>query len=273
MPSGKRARQQRRATVPTPPTVRAKGALPRGRQASSKVLAIGGVVVAAVVVAIVLAVVLTGGRNGVSLSSVPTQGSLANGLPGAAAVHAEFKGIRQAGQFLGSPGAPVHLVEYIDLQCPFCQQFETQVLPGIVAKYVRTGKVEVEARALAFIGPDSIRGRNGMFSAGFQNHAFDFAQLLYDNQQTENTGWLNDAIVQRAAESIPGVNPREVVRQSTSNDVVTLGARINQLARIDKVKATPTILVGKTGVAPKPVPMKSPTDAATLEATIQAALS
>jgi len=37
---------------------------------------------------------------------------------------------------LGSPFAKVLMVEYIDLQCPFCQQFETQVFPDIVAKYV-----------------------------------------------------------------------------------------------------------------------------------------
>ena len=267
MPSGKRARQQRRVTVPTPP------AAARGRQASPHVLAIGGVIAALVVAGIVAGILLSGGSKGSSVSTLPTHGSIANGLPDAAGVHDEFKGIRQRGLFLGSVTAPVRLVEYIDPQCPFCQQFETQVMPGIVAKYVRAGKVEVEARTLAFIGPDSIRGRNAMFAAGFQNHAFDFVQLLYDNQQTENTGWLDDAIVAKAAESIPGVNPRELVRQSSSDAVVTLGARINQLARVDRVKGTPTLFVGKVGETPKLVNIKSPTDAATLNAAIQAALS
>ena len=31
-----------------------------------------------------------------------------------------------------------------------------------------------------------------MIAAGAQNKAFNFAQILYDNQGTENTGWLND---------------------------------------------------------------------------------
>ena len=30
------------------------------------------------------------------------------------------------------------MVEYVDLQCPFCQQFETQVMPDIIKNYVRT---------------------------------------------------------------------------------------------------------------------------------------
>jgi protein-disulfide isomerase len=236
------------------------------------VLAIGGAVVVLIVIGIVLGVVLSGGKKS-STATLPTHGSIANGLPGAADVNAEFKGIRQSGLFLGSAAAPVHMVEYIDLQCPFCQQFETQVLPDIVAKYVRTGKVELEARPIAFIGSDSIRGRNGVFAAGLQNHAFDFAQLLYDNQQEENTGWLNDAMVDKAASSIPGVNPRVLVQASTSEAMVTIGNRVDNQAKADKVNSTPTILVGKTGVAPKVVNMKNATDAKTLDAAIQAALS
>ncbi|HEV2593430.1 MAG TPA: thioredoxin domain-containing protein [Gaiellaceae bacterium] len=268
MPSGKRAKQ-RRATVPTPPAARAQGT----RQASPRVLAIAGVVLLAIIAAIVAAVLLTGGKGKSDTSTLPLQGSLVNALPEAAQVHAEFKGIRQAGLFLGKADAPVHLVEYIDLQCPYCQRFETISMPTLVQKYVRTGKVEVEARPLAFIGPDSIRGRNGMFAASLQGHAFDFAQLLYDNQETENTGWLNDAIVSKAATSIPGVNPRLLVQVSTSATMVALGNRVNQEAKIDKVKGTPTILVGKTGTRPKEVTLKSPTDTASVSAAIEAALS
>jgi protein-disulfide isomerase len=271
MPSGKRAKQTRRVQVPTAPASRAKGA-PLTRRASPRVLAIAGVVVVVIAAAIVAAIVFTGGSKKRDVSSLPLHGSLANALPGAAQVHAEFKGIRQSGAFLGSAAAPVRLVEYIDMQCPFCREFETEVMPGIVAKYVRTGKVEVEVRTLAFIGTDSLRGRNALFAAGLQNHAYDFAQLLYDNQGTENTGWLNDAMVERAASSIPGVDPRALVQASTSDVTVSLGNHVNQLAKVDKVTGTPTILVGKTGTQPKQVAMKSPTDGASVIAAIQAAL-
>jgi protein-disulfide isomerase len=245
---------------------------PRARQASPRVLAIAGVVVLIVIAGIVAAVLLSGGKKKSDTSTLPLQGSLTNALPGAADVHSMLAGIRQSGLYLGSASAPVRLVEYIDLQCPFCQQFETQVMPDIIAKYVRTGKVEIEARTLAFIGSDSLRGRNAMFAASLQNHAFDFAQLLYDNQGTENTGWLNDAIVAKAAESIPGLNPRLLVEASTSDAMVSLGNRVNQLAKVDKVNGTPTLLVGKVGTQPKLVKMASPTDAAAVTTAIDAAL-
>ena len=51
-----------------------------------------------------------------------------------------------------------------------------------------------------------MRGRNATIAAGLQNKAFDFAEILYDNQRTENTGWLTSAMVAQAAASIPGLN-------------------------------------------------------------------
>src|SRR5207249_10943529 len=109
------------------------------------------------------------------------------------------------GNVLGSPRAPVTMIEYIDLQCPGCQAFETQVFPGLVPSYIRTGKLKIEARPIAFIGPDSQRGRLAALAAARQNRFFNYAQLLYFNQGVENTGWLDDGMVKAVAASIPGL--------------------------------------------------------------------
>jgi protein-disulfide isomerase len=165
------------------------------------------------------------------------------------------------------------MVEYIDLQCPFCQQFETQVFPDLVQKYIRKGKLKVEARVLDFIGPDSSRGRNAMIAAGYQNKAFNFAEILYDNQSTENTGWLNDGMVQQAAESIPGIDPRKLFADRNAGSVHSLAASFDQAGTADKVTGTPTLFVGKSGTHGKQVPLSSPTDEAAVVSAIQAALA
>src|SRR6266581_8017076 len=208
MPSGKKSKQMRRAAS-APPPVQSKGGV-RRRQANPKVLAIVGGVVVLAAIGIGLALALGGGNKN-SAKDYPTIGTLTNSLPGAADVNTMFKGIPQTGLTLGYPSAPVTLVEYIDLQCPFCQQFETQVFPNIINRYIRTKKVKVEARILDFIGPDSSRGRDAMIATATQNRAFNFSELLYYNQATENTGWLNDAMVGQAVSSIPGVRVADIL--------------------------------------------------------------
>jgi protein-disulfide isomerase len=272
MPSGKRSKQQRAtAQVKTPPPVRAKGAA-GPRRASPKVLAIGGGVAILIVVAVVAIVALTGGKSN-SVGTLPTTGSVQTGLPGAASVASLLRGIPQHGQVLGSPDAPVTLTEYVDLQCPFCQEFETQVMPDLIKRYVRTGKVKLQVRPLAFIGPDSIRGRNAMLAAARQDKGFNFAQLLYLNQQTENTGWLSDSMVAQAAKSIPGLNPRLLFAQRSSKPVQAEAAKADKDAQADAVKGTPTLLIGRSGTHGSEVSLASPTDEQAVVDAIKSALA
>jgi len=271
MPSGKKSKQMRRAAATAPPRVQSKGA-PRRREANPRLLAaIGGVIVVAIV-AVVLIVTLTGGSKK-SAADYPAVGTLTNALPGASEVNDLFKGIPQKGTVLGSPFAPVTLVEYIDLQCPFCQQFETQVMPDILQKYVRSKKVKVEVRVLDFIGPDSGRGRNAMLAAAKQNKAFNFAELLYYNQGTENTGWLNDAMVGQTASSIPGLKVPQLLSEQSSGSVKSQAKSYDAAATADQVSGTPTLFVGKSGKKGKQVPLQSPTDSQSLVTALDAALS
>ena len=259
MTSGKKARKQRR--TPAPPPVRSRGG---GRRASPKVLAAAAAVIAVGAVAAALAFALTGGS-----SSNPSTTSSSSTLPDAASAVSLFKGIPQRGNVIGKANAPVTLVEYIDLQCPICRAFETEVMPTIVPRFVRSGKVQVIARPIAFIGPDSVRGRLAALAAARQNRFFDFSQLLYDNQGTENTGWLDDNFVRAAFASLPGLNVAAAEKARTQTAIADEANRYDTQADADKVRGTPTILVGKTGG--KLTEVVSP-DVANLSGAIEAAL-
>ena len=259
MTSGKQARKKRQ--VQARPPVRSTGGQ---RKASPKVLGAAVGAIALVAAAIALVVAMTGGS-----SSPPTTTTK---LPDAGVVTQLFKGIPQNGNLLGSPKAPVTMIEYIDLQCSACRTFETEIMPSVIPKYVRTGKVKVEARPIVAIGPDSERGRRAMEAAGLQNRAFNFAQLLYFNQGAENGSWLNDAMVQAAASSIPGLDVPALLKAQDSATVLAQLKSIDAQATADKVGGTPTIYVGKTGGAMREVTPGLVPTVAQLSAALDSAL-
>jgi protein-disulfide isomerase len=270
MPGGKQSRQARHrpARAPEVPAPARHGS----RRASPKVL-LGAAVVAVIAgVAIVLAVSLGGGSSS-SSTTVPAIGRLEGGLPGSADVQRLFKGIPQQAALLGEPKAPVTMTEYVDLQCPYCREFETVVLPRLVSGYVRTGKLRIDMRLLAFIGPDSVRGRSAALAAGEQNRQFNFSELLFFNQGTENTGWLDQQMVESAAASIPGLRVQAMLTAQSSPAVREQATMIDAAASAAGVTGTPTIYVGKTGARPARVELASPTDLASVTAAIDAALT
>jgi protein-disulfide isomerase len=272
MASGKKSKQARRVAAAAPPPTSSKGGGIDLRSVTPRTWAIGGGVAALIVIGIVLAVTLGGGKGGANAAQVPTVADPANGLPGASDVAAQFKGIPQTGLTLGKPSAPVTLTEYIDLQCPFCQQFETSVLGTILTKYVRTGKVKIVARPIDLLGDDSLRGQRAMIAASLQNKAFDFAEILYLNQGTEHTGWLTDDFVASAATSVAGMNPRKVIQDESSGAVTSMAHQIDSLETADQVNATPTFYAGKSGTHGKLVNIASSTDVAGIEKALDALL-
>jgi protein-disulfide isomerase len=260
-----------RRVAAAPPPVQSKGR-PRRRQANPTVLAIVGVVVVLAAIGIALGVTLGGGSKKAATGDYPAIGTLTNALPAASDVNALFKGIPQRGMTLGYAQAPVTMVEYIDLQCPICQQFETQVMPSIVKNYVKTKKVKVEVRVLDFIGPDSSRGRKAMIAAASQNKAFNFAQILYNNQATENTGWLNAAMVGQAVSSIPGIRVHQVLDLQSAASVAKQASSYDTLATADRVGGTPTVFVGQSGAKGTEVPLQNGLDEQSLVTALDNAL-
>jgi protein-disulfide isomerase len=245
-----------------PPPVRSKGVGgARARQASPRALGIAGGVVLLVVIAIVLGIVLSsgggsgGGSQTVSASDLHGLPAVGNqnwpgALQGAAEANDLFKGIPQNGLILGSPQAPVEMEMFIDVQCPVCQNYETTYLPTVVRQYIRTGKVQLHLQPWAFLGgqgSQSFSGRYGVIAAGAQNKAFEYAKVLYDNQGTEESGWLSDQMMANIAASVTGLRLDAWRTDTNSSGARAVAAKVDKLATKVGVTGTPTILVGCTG--------------------------
>jgi protein-disulfide isomerase len=249
----------------TPPPVRSKGVGgARARQASPRVLGIVGGVVLVAIVAIVLGVVLSskgsggGGGSGGSvvsasdLSGLPKIGNSHSNvaLDGASDANNLFNGIPQQGLVLGNPSAPVEMEMFIDVQCPFCQDYEVNNLPTVVKDNIKSGKVQLHLQPWAFIGgagSQSFSGRLGLIAASFQNKGFEYAKVLYDNQQPEDTGWLTGRQMAVIAASVNGLNLREWQKAANGSAVNTIASKVDDLAKKANVQGTPTVLVGCAG--------------------------
>jgi protein-disulfide isomerase len=110
-----------------------------------------------------------------------------------------FSGMPQDGIALGSASAPATLTEFADLQCPFCADYARHVLPAIVDRYVRTGRLRLELKVLAFLGDDSLRGGRMAAAAARQDRLWPFVDAFYRSQGPENSGYADDAFLRRAA--------------------------------------------------------------------------
>jgi protein-disulfide isomerase len=170
--------------------------------------------------------------------------------PAAAVPHSSFAGIPQSGAALGDPKAPVTLVEYADLQCPYCAEWARGTLPILVDEYVRTGKLRIVFHGLAFVGPDSEQGLRTAVAAGRQDRLWDVVHGLYLQQGPENSGWITEALLEEIA------GPKALA-QSNEAWVTRRLQLASQAAEAAGVTGTPAFQVGRTGAELRLVPVRS----------------
>jgi protein-disulfide isomerase len=261
--SGMSTKAKKPARVPATPTSRAPqrrsapkhrshtniGSAPRAEHSARRLFGYA-FVIAAVGGALLIALSqLSAHRAKAAATPTPPKA----GVTGIAETAALLDGIPQHGNVLGSPTAPVRLVEYADLQCPYCARFAVGVLPTIIRDYVRTGKVQLVMHGLAFIGPDSVTALRTAAAAGNQGRMWNVAELLFANQGPENA-WVNDELL-RSVVTATGANADRVF---AARDGAVVSAQIRTWAaegQADGVRGTPTFFVGRRGGPFAPVPL------------------
>lgn len=160
------------------------------------------------VAAIIAGVVLTGVTNESGQSQTPANLTSNNGLLIGAGGVAIIDG--KTPTPVASPVAttkPVHIVTYVDYQCPYCAYFENANLKQIKG-WLDTGFATLEIRPISFLDG---RGSPNTYSSRAANAAlavakfapdkfFAFNEALFLNQPEENTkGPENDELIALAA--------------------------------------------------------------------------
>jgi protein-disulfide isomerase len=148
----------------------------------------------AVFLAIVVVVVLV-----VANSSSSSSGGDASNLVEIKQVDSLVNGIPQSNMLLGDPKAPVQLIEYGDLQCPFCKAYSEEILPSIIENQVKKGEANITFRNYTIIGEQSPAAGAATLAAGKQGRGWYYLELFYRNQGEENSGYVTDEFMESIA--------------------------------------------------------------------------
>jgi protein-disulfide isomerase len=217
-----------------------------GSDRTRRLALLGGAVALALVVVVVAVVISQGGDDDpgkTDTTAATTQEGLA--------------GIPQRGVTLGNPDAPATLLEFADLQCPFCAEYATQALPTVVDRYVRPGKLKLQLRLLAFLGPDSKRGADVAAAATLQNRLWQFSELFYRNQGPENSGYATDQFLRGLARETPGLDVAQVSKDLDSPAATRLLRQADRQAKALGVTGTPSFFIVRRGAMPEPLEVSS----------------
>lgn len=190
-------------------------------------------------VALALAIALSGGHG--NANAAP-----GGRLAGTWSVRRLFDGIPQHGTVLGRTDAPVRIVEFADLQCPYCREYTVGTLPQLVRDYVRTGKAQMQFEDMSFIGPDSMNAGHAAAAAAAQNKLWNFVDLMYLDQGRENTGYATPAYLSRLLQAIPGLDVGAALSASQLPAADAALTAATSLAAEAGITGTPSFLIGRS---------------------------
>jgi protein-disulfide isomerase len=143
---------------------------------------------------------------------------------------------------LGSPNAPVTLVEFTDFQCPFCSRFHAQTFPLIRKAFVEPGRVRYVSLdfPLTSIHPDALRAARASHCGEEQGRYWETHDTLFNQR-----GRLGRAAILEAIQGM-GLNTQKfaLCLDTEAND-----GRIRQSlthGRALGINGTPTFLLGRS---------------------------
>ena len=161
---------------------------------------------------------------------------------------------------LGSPNASVAIVEFGDYQCPTCDGWYRSQEAQLIQNLVRTGKAKLIWRDFDFFGPDSVSASEAAYAAGEQGKFWQFHDLLYQSQQTPNSGWASRQNLETFARQL-GLNMTQFDQTFNSGKYDSLINANHALGVQAGVTETPTFfLIGPNGsivtiAGPQPEPV------------------
>ncbi|WP_166418045.1 DsbA family protein [Cochlodiniinecator piscidefendens] len=148
---------------------------------------------------------------------------------------------------VGSPDAPVTMIEYASLTCPHCANFHENVYPSLKRDYIDTGKVQFIFREVYF-------DRFGLWGAmiarcGGELRYFGLIDVMFQEQRDWLAGGDPTGVVQnlRAIGRRAGITDDELTACLEDTDTAqAMIARYQETATADDINSTPSFVINGT---------------------------
>ncbi len=145
---------------------------------------------------------------------------------------------------LGSPDAPVTLIEYAMFTCPHCKDFHEEVFPQIKANFIDTGKVRLIYREVYFNRPSLWAAMIARCAPA--DRYFGIVDLLFE-RQAEWSGAFDSEPMMKELYSIgrqAGLTDEQMEACLTDRAFAeALVAEFQKNSTADGIDATPTFLI------------------------------
>jgi protein-disulfide isomerase len=146
---------------------------------------------------------------------------------------------------LGSPDAPVTMIEYSEYLCPYCRRFVLETLPLIEEEYIDTGKLKLIFRDFPVHGEPSVIMAMVAECAGDQGKFWEMHKLLFERAEEWSASEDLLATVQGYAEEL-GIDAEQYTSCLEEGALVERILEDYNIALQDGVGGTPSFLINGT---------------------------
>jgi protein-disulfide isomerase len=183
---------------------------------------------------------------------------------------------------MGDPNAPIHITEFADYQCPFCERFFKQTESLLVEQYVETGQVYFTYRSAGnWVSNNLGQGKTesedaakAAYCAGDQDKYWEMHDMLYTNLIGEDVGSFEDRRLTAIAE-VTGLDMDQYQECYSSNKYQDQVDQDFKDAVQSGVNGTPTFILTYTNAAGEEVsqPIEGAQPIEVFQQAIEAALA
>ncbi len=201
---------------------------------------LGGMAIVVIAVIVVVFAVSAGGSSGLQHGKTLTKTEQQ--------VDSLLAGIPQSGRTLGSATAPVTMTYFGDLECPICRDFTLTSFVQLVQDEVKQGKVKVVYKSFCTAtcnGPGQgvfTEQQSAAYAAGEQNKFWNFAELFYHEQGTEDTGYVNTGYLNNLAEQTSALDLPTWQSSRSSSSLASQVSTDENAGTAAGVTGTPTLV-------------------------------